>query len=296
MSIPNQKQLDYFAGLTGGKHRGSGVAHSPELWDKRAATWEAELLEGGSRAQRSVKRVEETARYLREQGALGESTRLIDIGCGLGRFTAGFGKIAADSLGVDFSAEMTRRGAEYAARLGVKNARFETCDFDNVDIDERGWRNAFDLVFASITPAVTGPDGWKRMIDMSRAWCYMSTYVRSSVPLEAKLGRELYGLPEMPSRDGRGFYAMLNTLWLWGYYPRVTYFRECADERRLPDRTLAVKLDERFNGTATEAETERILDYLRSIAGPDGTFHYFGEWIYGWLLWDVRHCDVRDYE
>jgi hypothetical protein len=60
-------------------------------------------------------------------------------------------------------------------------------------------------------------------------------------------------------------------------------------------RYCAKKLAERFCGTAADEETERIFKYLQDVSGPDGTFHYYGKWIYGWVLWDVRKCSPHSY-
>ena len=290
----NRAELEYYADLLKpvGKPK---VKHTPDFWDKRAVTWDSELKEEGGRKKRSDIRISETVRYLKEQNILMPDTRLIDIGCGLGLFTTEFAKTAAYSLGIDLSPEMTRRAEAYAEDEGVSGAEFEACDFVNIDIDGKNWRGAFDLVFASITPVAGNPAGWKKMTDMSRKYCFNSTFVHSDVSLENQLARDVYKRPVNNPRDSRGFYAMFNTLWLWGYFPVVTYHREAADEYLKPDRTMAVKLDERFNPYASEEETERIYEYLKSICGPDGTYHYTAEWIYAWTLWDVRKCVPRSF-
>ena len=288
-------ELQHYQDLLKARKGTNHVAHSPDLWDRRADSWEAELREGGSRDQRSRRRVAATVDFLQKHGALDENTHMIDIGCGLGRFDAEFGKIAADVLGVDFSEQMLRYGRQYAEENGAEHARFEICDFKNVDIDSRGWRNAFDLVFASITPAVAGQAGWSKMVEMSRAYCYLSSYVHSELPLEDQIAKDLYDMDSAHEWEGAGFYSLFNTLWLWGYFPTVVYYPEIIDEQRRPNIPLAKKLAERFCGTATDEETERIYKYLQDVSGPDGTFHYYGKWIYGWVLWDVRKCCPHSY-
>lgn len=275
----------------------SGVRHTSEAWDQRAHNWERELREDGKKQVRSERRIAETVSYLLSQGLLGSGDTVVDIGCGPGRFAVEFAHHAGHVTGVDLSPQMVEYGAAFAAECGVDNVDFTACDFKTADIAQMGWEGKFDLVFSSITPAVSGREGFEKMERMSRGWCFNSSFVHAADPVgQAAMEAVLPGVRLPAMWDGRPFYAMFNVLWLRGRFPRVRYYREQDVERLTVDRDLVRRVTERYHQEAiTEAVTEGVYRWLMEHAGDDGAIDYPTERWYGWVLWDVRDRVDRDY-
>ena len=275
----------------------SNLDHSANAWNERAGDWERKLTDEGIRKKRNEKRISETAQYLRSRGVLTPETEIIDIGCGPGRFVAEFAKTARLAAGTDISAKMLEFAADYAAKQGLENTRFIPCDFKQADIKDMGWEKAFDVVFSSITPAVSTPDAIDKVETMSRKYCFSANFIYTS----AEIAEEAYsavfpGEKKKKIWDGRSFYAMFNLLWLRGRYPEVRYYKEEEVAPRTVNDELISEIAWKTGGREiSDAERLKLRDYLLTKADADGVVTYPSAHWYGWLLWDVNDKGDRDY-
>lgn len=275
-------------------YRRSGHApHTKENWDARAEEWVRELKTDAVFRENSVKRVDATIRYLRARGLLTETEDVIDIGCGPGQFVTGFAKHCRLAVGTDLSPRMLAYGAQYAKEAGLENVSYVEADFQKADIDALGWRKRFDLVFSSITPAIGGETGLDKLIQMSRGYCFNSCFVYFEDALENELAERVLGVEKIDSWNSHWhwYYALFNLLWLDGYYPETTYYKE-EEASVLPAdpetaRSYAEKLAETYGRNREELERP-VLSYLKEKAGAGGNLVRKGACWYGWLLWDVR--------
>jgi SAM-dependent methyltransferase len=226
--------------------------------------------------------------FLQSHGLLHGEDEVIDIGCGPGRFVTAFAKTAGHVIGLDISPHMTELGARFATTQGIKNVSFEICDFTEVDIDKKNWRDRFDLVFSSITPALGSLAELEKMLVMSRAYCFSGNFVNAFEPVAEELLRKLFKVELSLRWMGRQFYALFNLLWLRGYFPIVTIFKESSEERVQPSRSLAARIAGKYLPKTTEEDIQKIQNSLAMRADSDGLILYpMGRW-YAWMLWDVR--------
>lgn len=284
---------DYFVPLWEDANEQS--QHVSDRWNERAYDWE-KLLSFDSTFRRShMERVAVASKYLRERGALFKGCRAIDIGCGPGRFVAEFAKTAELAVGTDISENMIRIAQDYARETGQTNSEFVACDFKAAQPGDYGWEGAFDLVFASITSAVSGLDGLRKMIAMSRAFCVSSSFVQNSDTLRDSISKEVFNKVAWSGRQwqGQGFHALLNLLWLDGYYPETSYHVQSVDEVIAVDDDTLTYYTRMFSREPSEEDAVRreITDYLNSI--DNGGIAMRTERIYGRVLWDVRERTAR---
>lgn len=279
--------------------RSSHTEHTKETWNERAHEWEQGLQQDAERRRRSDERVRATADWLRSKGILGPEQEAIDIGCGPGRFVAEFAKTARHVVGTDLSDRMLAYGERYARSIGVENTSYVDADFQTADIDALNWRGRFDLVFSSITPAITGKTGLEKLMAISRAWCFNSCFVNFEDALEQSLVRELLGREPKAGWNPHWhwFYALFNLLLLDGYFPEVTYYREekiktvAAGEETARD--YARRLSESYDGAQEETLIPRIKKCLETYSDSDGMIAYNDVIVYGWILWDIRNRVIR---
>lgn len=284
----SEQQIAYFRNML--EHKpGSLKKHDRQAWNERADRWEKEIEEDGIRKARSERRVAATAAFLREHGLLQESDAVIDIGCGPGRFVTEFARTAGHATGTDVSDRMLEHGAAWAESQGVTNVDFRQCDFKTADIDALGWRGAFDLVYSCITPAVSTPETMEKAMAMSRAWCFNGNFLVNHSWLLDDVAENVFGEKYRPRCDGRASYALFNLLWLRGYSPYVSYYREEAMNDFVPDRMFAEEAAADLGIERDDTEKiERIYRYLNEKADREGKLLYPHECRYIWLLWDVR--------
>ena len=274
----------------------SGMCHTQEMWDIRADNWEEKLQKDRIRKEASDRRIDATARFLRERGLLGANDDVIDIGCGPGRFVEEFAKTVKLAVGTDLSPRMLEHAGAFAASQGKNNVSFTPCDFKKVDIDDLGWRKAFDLVFTSITPAVSRKKEVDKVMEMSRAWCFNSSFINVEDSLLTEISKNVFEKEPFVKWDGRVFYALFNILWLQGFNPYVTYYTEKSQETLEAGMALAERAADNLRISLEDKDAiEKIYRYVMENADKDGNITYHYESTYVWMLWDVRTQMKRNF-
>lgn len=292
----NEKLYTYYRGIWE-KRKMNGHNPSQEAWDGRAQDWEKELKKTPGFFDGLDKRVNATASWLRSRGLLDSGTCVADIGCGPGRFAAEFARTAKEVTCLDISEKMLEMGKEHVKACGCENVNFLREDFSSFDVVKAGWEGKFDLVFASLTPAVGTVEDLEKLMSISRGCCFNSSFVRWEDELEQRIGRDVFGMENVAPGRGRDdwFYAFFNILWLKGYYPETSYYCMGREASVSADEDQARYYAKCFsdNMTADERNVRRIYDYLRESADSDGKISFREEKWYGWILWDVRKSKMR---
>lgn len=286
----NLEDLDYFAGMQESRLPDT-PDHSARKWDQRAEFWKKERLN----RRKGDERVRCAVQLLEQKGILNTECDIVDIGCGPGRFAAEFAKKAHSVLGLDISEKMVTHGMEYIREERIENAVLKVCDFQNIDIEKEGWKEAFDLVFSSMTPAIHGMDGIIKCMEMSRAWCCNATHLSGHNHLRARIMKEVFGgnLPRQWS--GRWFYSLFNVLFLMGYDPETSYQTRRQEVRVTPDRDYAAFIMEHMlpEKERTGENADKILAWMEANADKDGCLTEVTETSYGTILWDIREKTQR---
>ncbi len=279
-------ELEYFTKLWGQRSAGP-VDHSPEIWDVRAERWIANMDAEPGKSARAA-RIAAAADYLRSRGLLGEETSVVDVGCGPGLFVLEFAKTVYRAVGIDYCGCFVEYGKKLAAAAGIANAEFQQRDFFTLDIEKEGLTGAYDLVFTSLTPAATGNGCLEKLMRMSRGWCCNTTIVHASDSLAEQVMRDVFGEELRTRWDGRGFYTLLNLLWLQGYYPETDYYDDVRDEIVVPNYRWAKKIAA-YCGKKGPEDIDRVETYLRKL----GETPRHSTSRYGSILWNVSRKDRR---
>ena len=288
--MDSQMQLKYYEERFDAQY-GEKEENLQEMWDRRAGDWDAKYRRETEREQHES-RIRDVTEYLLRRGVLHPDCDAVDLGCGPGRFVAAFARHARSATGVDISPEMTRYGEVWCREQGLGNTAFRAMDFRRADVAALGWEGKFDLAFASITPAINGLQGLENFLRISRGWCFNASFVASENQLHSRIMRELFD--REPSRGGAAhtswFHELFNLLWLRGYYPESSYYRQYREIMLEADEKTARRLAEFLLEAeeVTEDSIRRIRRFLEEHAGADGLVPERSESRYGWLLWDVR--------
>lgn len=212
--------------------------HHPQTLEESFAFWErrADEFNDITHCKDKAERHGLVA-YLEERGALQGGFSVLDLGCGAGRYALEFGKKARRVTGIDIAPGMIAHAEENARNAGLDNTEFVAAPWQTVDIDARGWRGAFDLVFASMSPAIDSEETLLKMHAASRAFCFMSGFIRRSDLLLCEVVRRLAPEADFPPYMGSVIYAF-NVLWQHGIYADVV----CRDNDWTNDWDTATAL------------------------------------------------------
>ncbi len=274
-------------------HRSDSVKHTAKVWDSRAREWAQDLKTDSLFQKKLDERVQETTKYLKDQGLLNPDVSIIDIGSGSGRFTVEFAKRAGHVTGIDISPEMLNLGKNYALSEGVFNVSFTECDFKQADIENLGWRKQFDLVFSAMSPATGNMSGLNKMNAMSRGYCFNCSPIEETDELKNKIQKQLFGkYKEQESLwSERYFYSLFNLLWLDGYLPITSYHTQKVSDFVEVNEGLISYYVSHFERQFPNEKNlkQRIYDLLMNNADSNQKILKQSRRLYGWILWDANH-------
>lgn len=223
-------------------------------------------------------------RLTEREGMAGPESRVLEIGCGPGKYCLALAGRCASVTGLDISEKMLDYARGEAARLGLDNADFRRADWGAVDLDALGWRGAFDLALAWLTPAVIDYESFFKFCAASRSWCVLGNHVRRAESLSDRF-RSLFGLEAAETAEDDLIYATAALLRL-GKRPRLAY-AENNWERTGGLEELYEKYRRRLAacGPVRPEDSDRLRAWLAAEAGADGLVHERLSATIGILYW-----------
>ncbi len=204
-------------------------------WNKRAQSWEIKR----KHCNESSHRLESIIKYINEKKLINPSSSIADIGSGPCRFAVEFAKTASRVDCFDISDKMLEYGREYANSNNIFNIDYICCDFSEMNIADSKYENAYDLVFSSLTPAVSSEEAILKMTDMSRSYCLNISHIYKSNSLEDEIKKELFDKKWVSKAFDYNFLNSFNFLFKTGYNPIVDYDYRSERKSFVPDKYYA---------------------------------------------------------
>jgi SAM-dependent methyltransferase len=202
------------------------------FWDGRAASFN--IHKKKSDAQYHLKLIE----HVSGRCGINPGSRVLDIGCGPGLDAVLFAQGGAQVTGLDLSPKMLALAQENADREHVAGVDFLRMDWAGADVDKLGWRDGFDLVYASKTPAVCDRLTLEKMMLCSRGRCLLIGVAESRSSVREIL-KSFVPWDEEQGRATVSVYNAFNLLWLDGYFPEISYMENSrTEETPLEDAVL----------------------------------------------------------
>lgn len=173
------------------------------------------------------------------------------------------------------------------AEAGFGDANFSALAWQNADIDVLGWRSAFDLVFASMSPAVDSEATLMKLHAASRGFCFMNGFIQRSDSLLRELAERLVPGGNFPPLEGSIIYAF-NVLWQHGIFADVVC-KNTSWTNTWDIPTALVEYKAAFAKVLPEAglSDAAIRKELEAFA-ENGTVTRVMNAKVAWLFWDVQ--------
>lgn len=220
-------------------------------------------------------------------GILRSGGRVLDIGAGPGNWALLLAQIAGHVTALEPAEAMADILQERIDDAGAANITVDRRTWQEIDLAREQWTGAFDLVFASMTPGIDGPDNLKKMMAASRAACYLSKFSggnggpqRYSALWQAVFG-ESHDL-----RSGDIIYPF-NLVYALGHRPRLEFHAWQRETRLGRDKAVEECC------TYLEGYTELNESIRQTVAAfvdahcTDGIFTQQHEACQGIMVWRV---------
>lgn len=194
-----------------------------KMWDERAAQFNHPTEKSHSGF------TEDTIRILEESGLI-RGCDILDVGGGGGRYAVPLARLANHVTMTDISGNMIAFAKEKAQVEGVQNIDFVKMNWGVSDISEHQMESRYDLVFASMCPAVKTKEGLEAMNRASRRACAISQYIVDTDSLTEFVKKRAGLAPKFhPHNDRDGVIAICNILWMDGYDPSIQYLQDSQE-------------------------------------------------------------------
>jgi len=200
-----------------GEANNFSCAPKREFWDNMAKCYDS--LET---CDVYLDMVKEIIELLKKSGALGKDTTVLDVGCGTGNYAVRFSELCKEVTGIDVSEKMLKEFTEKTEKKEIKNIRIFQSDWTDFDIYQNNFENAFDLVFASMTPLTRETSLLDKMLRCSRRFLGIVAWagVKDNRVVD-EICRELWGKDIIHPPD---MIVSFNYLYSLGYAPEIKFF------------------------------------------------------------------------
>ena len=186
-----------------------------ERWDRAAVDYQRVFRLGLSEYNAAL------LQFWREKGMLFPGARVIDIGCGVGRYGTYLAELGCDVTLTDISGEMLRHAEENMAKYTTP-WRVYRCDFNKATGEEEVFAGGFDLAISTMSPAVHDAETVRKMSCMTRGWCFLARFQSWEQPFRDLLMRELGMEPRRVFGDLKADCAsMIQAVSAAGFVPQV---------------------------------------------------------------------------
>ena len=208
--------------------------------------------------------------FLRTECGLAPGCRVIDIGCGVGKYGASFAKMGCDVTLTDISPAMLEYAGENMRRAGGKSWRTLCCDWNAVSTDIPELCSGFDLAVSTMSPAICGAASIAKMSAVTRGWCFVARFCDWDAPLERALSAAA-GLEYAPPFAGDGCAELPRWVAEAGYTPLTAFRDYCWSDERTPEEAAGRFFSHRGDGQTPDAALEEaVLGRARSLADGRG--------------------------
>ena len=241
------------------------MENTRENWDKAAGNYQDVFRLGLNDYNASL------LRFWQEEGMLFPGARVIDIGCGMGKYGTYLAELGYDVTLTDISGEMLRHAEENMASYTTPWAVYR-CDFNDATGTEPVFAGGFDFSISTMSPAIHDVVTVKKMSVMTRGWCFLARFYDWEQPWRDQLMRELDLAPRRVFDDLQGdCAAMIRSVREAGYVPQVRYVDyNWADPRtpeQMADYMLRTYFAEDENQDALACETLRLARQHADMEG-----------------------------
>jgi len=236
----------------------------------RSFDHKAKIFNEQSFSEEGRKRTKRIMNWLEGQGVQFENSSVLDIGAASGVFSVPFAERGARVTAVETSPPLIELLEANTSNFAEDQVKIVPVPFENIDLEAKGWNQAFDLVFASMSPVIHNWESVEKVLQCTRNFCYISMPV---IPTEHSLLSEIW-----PLITGQPYHAKLMEM---GYLLHLLYLKGYAYESLITreGKTKEVSREEALQEAMTWLRNHRlpadeqnqniIADYLEQ-AYPSG--------------------------
>ncbi|AKN32789.1 cyclopropane-fatty-acyl-phospholipid synthase [Clostridium carboxidivorans P7] len=251
---------------------------SKKFWDLRAEEFN-KIINNNDKEENM-----ELVKFLTSKHILNKDSSILDVGCGVGKHSLQFSKYAKNIIGIDISSKMIEYAIQNMKDMSIDNIEYKVETWQSLNLDDYNWRKKFDLVFASMTPAINSKDTLLKMIEASKRYCFMSGFVYRNDNIKNQLREKILGKDKSYNKKfENNIYYAFNILWNMGIHAEIQY--KSVQWNKEWDLSKAIEVYTlQFEDLGIENSKDIIKSYLESIS-DNGKIKDSVNAKVAWMLW-----------
>ena len=255
------------------------MVYTGENWDERAREYQRVFSLGLNDYNAAL------LRFWHEEGMLRPGYRVLDIGCGVGKYGTYLAELGYEVTLTDLSEEMLRHASENMSGYQTPWTVYQ-CDFREATGKEPVFADGFDLAISTMSPAVCGVETVRKMSNMTHGWCFLARFQSWEQPVRDELIRRMGFKPSRTTENhAADVDAMIQAVRAAGYEP----FNRFVPYNWSDGRSPAEMADTLCRHCYEETDRERIYDAAltaaKEYAGRDGRIHDAVNTTVAWIYW-----------
>ena len=246
--------------------------------------WETKAIKyPGPFDEKTLEKTHNVISMAEEKGVEIQGKKILDIACGTGIYTLPLAKRAAHVTGLDSSETMIKRLKNEAEKHHISNLDIIKASWRDTDIENRGLKKTFDIVWTSMSMAVKDKQDFMKMEACSRDWCVFIGWGRVNRNPAMEEAFRMHNLQHGPHPGVAVAYAILQGL---GRSPVLEYFNDFWDwEGTLEEAVDDISGFIEMRGVA--ADRDRLKGLLSKYE-QDGTIRHRTDVEEGIIVWQVK--------
>lgn len=250
-----------------------------KLWDKAADSFQRVYDLGINEYNRGV------LSYLSEKGALFPGARVLDIGCGVGKYGTYFAALGCDVTLTDISGRMLEHAERNMSRFSSPWRVFR-CDFAAVSPEHPLLAGKYDLTVSTMCPVIYSAGGIEKMSAVTDGLCFFADFISWKQENRDKVIRAL-GLP--PLRDDAEMHRradeLIGRIRATGYAPEVLRVPYCWCDMRSAEKAAEAILSKYSGYSFDSAFVSEAEAVCTGLTDENGLFRDSIETEVVWISW-----------
>lgn len=227
--------------------------------------------------------------FWRREGLLTPPCRVLDIGCGVGKYGTWFAELGCDVTLLDISAGMLTHAANNMAPFHTHYS-IHCCDFDELTGCEEWLSPSFDLSISTMSPAIHDIPTLRKMSEVTDGWCFVTRFRNWAQPCRDAL-LEALGLPVGSNRMGdmqQDCTELIRMVSALGYTPLVRYTDYNWADVRSSREMVEVLCRSCFEQEPGEEEKQAMAERIRDRMDENGQIEDAVFTKVMWLYWNTK--------
>lgn len=224
--------------------------------------------------------------FWKEHDMLRPGYRVLDIGCGVGKYGVMFADYGCDVTLTDISPKMIEHARDNMSRFSTP-WKAVVCDF-TADSDSDLCKGGFDFSISTMSPAICDVKTIKRMSSMTRGYCFLTRFYSWTQPGRDKVMQSV-GIQPSPlvsglKEDCESLYEAVRSA---GYTPELMLADYNWCDNRSPEDMTEYMLRS-YKESLKDISRNTLYESIKALCGENSFFRDEVNTKVAWIFWKTK--------